>query len=316
MLYNKIGDKMRKKITTLFLLLIILTIGLFHNQIVTLLLEHVIYKREIIIQDSNAYSLGNNYTFVQSTDNFVPTSKQDLRNIIYTYLDRGWNNFSFYCTDDYPTCIEDVKELANDSTTLSNINNFVHPFNSYDKLYISINNFGKVTIETSLLYSEEEQAILNEKINEILNSIIKDDMSEQEKIRIIHDYIIDHSVYDEARAEAIKNKQDTDVQYPSHKAIGPLLNGISLCSGYSDAMALFLDRLHIKNYKIASSDHVWNLVYLDQKWYHLDLTWDDPVVSTHENLLLHDFFLITTEKLKSIDLTQHEFDTSIYLEAK
>ena len=31
----------------------------------------------------------------------------------------------------------------------------------------------------------------------------------------------------------------------------------------------------IKNYKIASSNHVWNYVYIENNWYHLDLTWDE-----------------------------------------
>lgn len=308
---------MRKKLATLILLLIAFTIGVFHKQIVTLLLDRIIYKKEVLIQDSNSYALENSFTYVQETDNFKPTSKQDLKNIIYTYLDRGWNDFSFYCVNDiYPNCINDVKELANDSTTLSSINNFVHPFNSYDKLYITINNFGKVTMETELLYTVEEQQQILKKVNETLETKITNNMETREKIKVIHDYIIENSVYDEERAEAIKNKTGSEIQNASHKAIGPLLKGKALCSGYSDAMAVFLSRLGIKNYKISSTNHVWNLVYLDNTWYHLDLTWDDPVVSTHENLLLHDFFLISTEELQKIDLTQHEFDKTIYIEAK
>lgn len=305
-----------KKITTFLLLLIMIVIGIFHKDITALVLEKFIYKKEIIIQARNSYAFENNFTFVQETNNFKPTSKQDLKNIIYTYLNRGWNDFSFYCEDSYPTCTDDVKALANDATTLSSINNFVHPFNSYDKLYITVNNLGKVTIETRTLYSKEEQTQLNIVIDKIIEKTITEDMSKRDQIKAVHDYIIDHSVYDESRAEAIKNNQNLDIQYPSHKANGPLLEGKALCSGYSDAMALFLSKLGIKNYKISSENHVWNFVYLDNKWYHLDLTWDDPVVSTHENLLLHDFFLITTEELQKIDLTQHEFDKDVYIEAK
>lgn len=309
----KKGDMMKKIFTILFFLFF-LVVAIFHEQITKFLMENVIYKRDIIIQQNNPYTLGNNFSFVQITDNFNPTSKQDIKNIIYTYLDRGWNDFSFYCNDIYPTCVEDVKEIANDSNTLSSINNFVHPFNAYEKLYISVNNLGKVTIETKKLYNEVEEALLNEKIDLIMQNIIKEDMTEKDKIKAVHDYIINHSVYDEKRAEAIKANKDLNVQTPSHKAIGPLIKGAALCSGYSDAMALFLDKMNIKNYKIASENHVWNFINLDQKWYHLDLTWDDPIVSTHENLLLYDFFLISTEKLKSIDLEQHNFNSSIYEE--
>lgn len=308
---------MRKAFSFLILVGLAMAIWFFHEPIVTFLLDNVIYKKEIIIQESNQYALENSFSFVQETDNFKPTSKQDLKNIVYTYLNRGWNNFSFYCENNiYPTCIEDVKKLANDSATLSSINNFVHPFNSYDKLYITLNNLGKVTIETIPLYTAFEQNELNKIIEDIMNEIITQDMTLKEKIKAIHDFIIDNSVYDEERADAIKNNKQLNLQEPSHKAVGPLMKGKALCSGYSDAMSLFLNKLGVKNYKISSANHVWNFVQIDGNWYHLDLTWDDPVVSTKENLLLHDFFLITTEDLQKIDLTQHEFDKTIYVEAK
>ena len=173
MLYNKSGDKMKKAFSFLILIGLATTIAIFHEPIVTFVLNNVIYKREIIIQESNRYALLNNFSFVQETDNFKPTSKQDLKNIIYTYLNRGWNNFSFFCeTDIYPSCIDDVKELANDSATLSSINNFVHPYNSYDKLYITLNNLGKVTIETVRLYTTTEQNELNSIIDDIINEYL------------------------------------------------------------------------------------------------------------------------------------------------
>ena len=72
----------------------------------------------------------------------------------------------------------------------------------------------------------------------------------------------------------------------------------------------------IKSYKISSDQHVWNAVYLDGKWVHLDLTWDDPVVSSGENLLEHNFFLIDTSTLLALEQTEHIFDQNIYSELK
>lgn len=65
-----------------------------------------------------------------------------------------------------------------------------------------------------------------------------------------------------------------------------------------DSMAVFLGKMGIKNIKISNISHVWNLVYLNGAWFHLDLTWDDPVVNTNENLLLHNYFLITNTDLQ------------------
>jgi hypothetical protein len=81
-------------------------------------------------------------------------------------------------------------------------------------------------------------------------------------------------------------------------------------------MELFLERMHIKSYKISSDKHVWNAVYLDGYWYHLDLTWDDPVTSDHQDLLEHEFFLINDQKLHELEQTEHVYDYSIYSELK
>lgn len=87
-----------------------------------------------------------------------------------------------------------------------------------------------------------------------------------------------------------------------------------MCSGYTDAMALFLEKMEINNIKIATNRHIWNLVALDDKWYHLDLTWDDPITDD-EQILNHSFFLIATEKLNNYNTGDHYFDIDIYKEA-
>ena len=62
-------------------------------------------------------------------------------------------------------------------------------------------------------------------------------------------------------------------------------------------MAIFLNSLGVKNYKIATENHIWNAVYIDNNWYHLDLTWDDPVTKDSAvDTLSHKFFMINTNK--------------------
>ena len=80
-------------------------------------------------------------------------------------------------------------------------------------------------------------------------------------------------------------------------------------------MKIYLDRLGIPNYKISNNNHIWNLVYIDGKWLHLDLTWDDPVTSDGSNILLDRFFLITNSELQKLDSNGHKFDEKYYPEA-
>ncbi len=161
------------------------------------------------------------------------------------------------------------------------------------------------------IFKEEKFSYQN---NVYKYQLITDNMSSYDKIKAIHDYIINTTVYDQERANAVKNSSEY-VKYKSNTAYGPLIEGKAICGGYTDAMALFLDKMGIPNYKVSSEKHIWNLVYIDGAWKHLDLTWDDPVVSTGENMLLHTFFLIDSTTLMANDATEHTYNKNIYIEA-
>ena len=76
-------------------------------------------------------------------------------------------------------------------------------------------------------------------------------------------------------------------------------------------MALFLDKLGFKNYKISSAKHIWNAVYIDGEWKHLDLTWDDPITDGADRLE-YNFFLISDKELESKNTGQHNYNKVIY----
>ena len=81
-------------------------------------------------------------------------------------------------------------------------------------------------------------------------------------------------------------------------------------------MELFLEKMGLRNYKVSSEMHVWNVVEINGRWYHIDLTWDDPVASDGRNYLDHSYFLINTQQLLTIESTQHNFMVDHYLELK
>lgn len=258
----------------------------------------------------NDYFREEDFLFVQNTVNFEPMNEKDIINIFYTAINSGMKSFTFYCPRDYVSCTDDVSKLANDQAKLSHINNFVHPYNSFKHIEIQYNSSGEVTLSFNRSYSSKDIEAINIKIDEIYNAIINEMSTDIEKIRIIHDYIINNSIYDSDRSDM------GIINYKSDIAYGPLFEGYGICGGYSDAMQLFLEKLGIKNYKVSSENHVWNAIYLDGFWYHLDLTWDDPVTPDKSNVLNHDYFLVTTRQLLSKELTEHNFDQDIYLELK
>lgn len=267
-------------------------------------------NKPISIKNKNKYYRDYNFHFVQNTDNFSPKNKQDLYNIYYTAINSGNNSFTFYCPDKYKTCINDIKYLANDQTTLSNINNFVHPYNSFNRIETEYDNLGKVTIKIHHIYTKEDINKINEKINTLKNELYNNSLEIKEQIKIIHDYIINNSKYDSDRSD--KNI----IKYKSDIAYGPLFEGYAICGGYTDLMAIFLNDLNIENYKVSSPNHVWNAVKIDNTWYNLDLTWDDPITSDGSDFLGYNYFLISTNELLKLETTEHNFDSFIYKEVK
>lgn len=265
-------------------------------------------KTIVTLSNKNSYYRDYNFNFVQTTNDFSPKNVQDLYNIYYTVINAGKSSFTFYCPDTYQGCINDVKYLANDQITLSNINNFVHPFNGFKHIETTYDNTGKITIKAYKTYTEEDRTKINAKIKEIQKELKDDTLSTIEQIKKYHDYIIDHAVYDSDRSD--KNI----IKYKSDTAYGALFQGHALCGGYTDSMALFLTEMQLPNYKVSSENHVWNAVKIEDKWYHLDLTWDDPVTQDGTNLIEEDFFLINTNKLLELEKQEHNFDYATYSE--
>jgi len=296
-----------KKIITVLLLIILFVTVFYRKEITEYLIDNYILNKEIVIVDANKYQKKQNYGFVQITDNFIPRNKQELINIFYTILDYGWDEFSFYCSNEYKECANDLDNMIADQIILSNVNNFVHPYNSYSQISVIISDDKQIDVVITKSYTEEQITTLTNEIDKIYNEIINDSMSTRDMILAFHDYVINKTTYDNTY-----NKTNT---YHSNLAYGPLIMGKAICGGYADAMALFLNKIGVTNYKIASEKHVWNLVLLDGKWYHLDLTWDDPIVEGGLNLVEHDFFLLTDAELKEKDEREHNYKKDVYIEA-
>lgn len=284
-----------------FMISLVIVVYFFKDNISTFILDNVIYGGSNKVLTYNEYYLDYDYKYVQNIDKPNVENYQELLNMFYTVLNSGDNSYSFYC--DYNNCLNDIKKLIDEKDTMSNINNFVHPFNSFDSINIDISNSGKITVKNKKAYNEEELIFVKAYIDTFIITNNIDSMNNRDKIKAFHDHIINITKYD---SEHTKD---------SYTAYDLLTTGKSICGGYSDIMAIYLNTIGLQNYKINSDNHIWNLVNLDGAWYHLDLTWDDPVNGDNQ-YLLHNFFLISTNELHKLDQIEHNFDSNIYVEAK
>ena len=280
---------------------IVLIVYIYRYSISDFITDDIIYKGSNKVLTYNEYYLDNDYIFVQNIEASSVTNYQEVLNMFYTIINSGDDNYSFYC--DYNGCVDDVNNLIEEYETITNINNFVHPYNSFTYINIDVTQSGKINVKTKKLYNDSEKDYVNKYINDFINKNINDSMKDYDKIKLFHDYIINNTIY------------DTNSDDKIYTAYNLITTGISICSGYSDIMAIYLNTLGIQNYRITSSNHIWNLIKLDGKWYHLDATWDDPVASDGKQYLLHNFFMISTNELLSLDKLEHNFNTDIYKEA-
>lgn len=303
---------MKKLLTTIILLLTIGFIFTNYKSLMKMVMQNVVDKDYNITRENNEYFRNESWNYVQLINNFNPSNIQDIMNIFYTALDSGWDEVTYYCADEYISCIKDTENITNDNYILSNINNFVSTYNSYNRIFVNYNSIGRVNITFERIYNKQQIEAINRKIDLVIKDIINDNMSDEEKIKAIHDYIINNTKYDEERANIVKSGTYDTLLHSSNTAYGALFNGKAICGGYTDTMALFLDKLGFKNYKISTNSHIWNVVYINGDWKHLDLTWDDPVTNTDEDILEYNFFLISDEELENKNTSQHNYDKSIY----
>ena len=131
------------------------------------------------------------------------------------------------------------------------------------------------------------QRVYTETLDRIL-ACVSPEWTDYEKVLFLHDYLVTQYAYDE-----MQNVFDVYTFFTE---------GTGVCQAYSLTMCALLETLGIPNaYAVSlSMDHMWNLVQLDGAWYHLDVTWDDPVPEG-TGFVCHTHFLCSDEKIRALE---------------
>ena len=156
--------------------------------------------------------------------------------------------------------------------------------------------------ETSLDHLQQ----VRRKAEQIINAVIIPGMSDFEKILGLHDYIVENASYDTAIHLV------GEVPPESHSAYGVLIRGTGVCESYAKALKLLLNRLNIESILVSGiadgEAHAWNMVKIGGDYYHLDATWNDPVMKDGTDVLRHDYFNITDAEISAT----HTWDRHAY----
>ena len=119
-------------------------------------------------------------------------------------------------------------------------------------------------------------------------AVVKPEMSDLEKALVLHDYIALNTEYD------YQGYLNGNLPNSVFTIEGTLVEGKAVCQGYALAYQYLLNKVGIESKYVASSamNHGWNLVKIFGRWYHVDVTWDDPVWD-QLGRVKHQYFLLS-----------------------
>lgn len=165
------------------------------------------------------------------------------------------------------------------------------------KISISYTLFGEVEAlgitEDATARASSKALAYDKRLNAIEDSILTAGMTDREKCKAIHDYMIRNYEYDQNFMDA------------SYSFAGLLDNGVGVCQGYAQLFYLLANRAGVFCEMLTGSadgtgtgyyeDHIWNVVYLDNNWYHIDVTFDDPIGGGGR--IYYNYFLISSKQI-------------------
>lgn len=147
-----------------------------------------------------------------------------------------------------------------------------------------------VKVNVSFVYreSKEQTAYVDKRVKAIASVIFKPGMNAHEKVKAVHDWVVTGLQYDQSLQK-----------YTAYEA---LTSGEAVCQGYALLTYKLLKAGGVDNRIVEGTaggqPHAWNLLKLQNQWYHLDTTWDDPVPDqgTHVS---YTYYLRTDAQLKA-----------------
>lgn len=133
-----------------------------------------------------------------------------------------------------------------------------------------------VCIDEDYINFETRQAIQAD-INQMLvecSNIIKDTDNEITKAYKIHNFLIDRIDY-AYENDGITPQDDAW----AHNIVGMAQKKGGVCESYSKSYKYLCNIFGIENILVTgyskSQSHAWNMINIDNEWYHVDLTWND-----------------------------------------
>ena len=144
-----------------------------------------------------------------------------------------------------------------------------------------------------MLNRKEKRALKTAEV--CVASVVHPDMTREEIVRALHDAVAAICSYDRSNMR-------------NQSCVSVLTRNKGACGAYARTLWLLLAMNDIRSFVIQGKDsaggpHAWNLVEMEKdKWYHVDVTWDDSIPVSHQ------YFRLTDAEMKR----DHQWDGTYF----
>lgn len=193
---------------------------------------------------------------------------------------------------DIEAIVDNVIDSVFEIDDISTSSDFDYLKSNFKGMKASVRGIGNIfTVNYQISYREtkEQTEIVDKRIEEIFKEYDIYNKDDYNKIKIIHDFIINNASYDKT--------------YKNMTAYDNLILKSSVCQGYSSLFYKMATQANIPCRiiigKANEENHSWNIVCLNGQWYNIDCTWDDPITVSGEEILRYDYFLKSDRDFKN-----------------
>ena len=222
-------------------------------------------KKIYLTIENNIEKLKNGEDNIELPPSLNEDAKQNSKEYIAKEFQNAWDAFitdksEYYYIDSSKVCLV-TKMITKGPNT--NYNFFISKGENANYF-------------TSAFQSKDEVDSAIAKVEEIKKEVLQGASGNNyDKIKYIHDWIVNNVKYDTTNSNNISN------------IYGCLVNKSVVCEGYARTFKYLLDELEIPCVLVSgiakdddgnSERHAWNYVYINNNWYAIDTTWDDPII--------------------------------------
>ena len=256
-----------------------------------------IYNAVIIVfvlQMSHVQVFANYEHKKMATANSIET----LQNLIQYEVMQLSTNFDIRYSGDTSNIKDElsdlIKQAIQDPYIYANISSFKWKYDGYANNIV-------ISFEFTYHITPAEEAFVEQTLKNIIAPMYG--LTELQKLQAAHDFIVLSAEY---------SKETTGSQYSPYTL---LTENKGVCQAYALVLYRMLEMLDFEvQYvpgNVGEQLHAWVLVKLENDWYHIDVTWDDPLPD-RKGEVRYQYFLVSDRQLAK----DHSWDYASFPAAK